>query len=78
MCASLQIANPQIFLINPQITKLHISRKSDTTLSLNDLKSHLFKLFFYFVQAWVRNSQTHLICIGKSQKSAAFAEGSQI
>ncbi len=27
MCASLQIANPQIFMINPQITKLHISRK---------------------------------------------------
>jgi hypothetical protein len=48
-CASPQIANPQIFMINPQI-----SSKFCTFLSKNSPSSRLFHRIFSYVQVWIR------------------------
>ena len=45
-CASPQIANPQIFMNNPQIGMSQIYTKYRTTLSLNSPKSCLFETIF--------------------------------
>ncbi len=49
-----QIANPEIFIINPKITNPQICTKYFTTLSQNSHKSPLFKRFFYYVQILIR------------------------
>ncbi len=43
------IANPGIFMINPQISKLQISTKYSTTLSLNSPKISFQDVFFYIL-----------------------------
>jgi len=44
--ASPQIANTQVFIINPQIAQMQISTIYCTTLSQNNLKSCRFTRFF--------------------------------
>jgi hypothetical protein len=48
-CASPQIVNPQIFMINLNIANVQISTKYCTALPEKSPKSRLFRRFFYFV-----------------------------
>ena len=52
-CASPKIANPQIFMINPQIANPRTT-KYCTTLSQNSHKSHTFQIILLFLHNWIR------------------------
>jgi hypothetical protein len=47
------IANPQIFMIYPQLTNLQIPTKYCTSLSQNSLKSRLFKKYNFLINNYV-------------------------